>query len=41
MGNQCGCADKGDTEQEVRADPVSHYSLKPRDYLATRASMVL
>jgi len=23
MGNQCGCADKGDTEQEVRADPVS------------------
>ena len=25
MGNQCGCADKNDTEQEVRADPVSYY----------------
>ena len=27
MGNQCGCADKGDTEQEVRADPVSLLNL--------------
>ena len=23
MGQTCGCADKGDQEQEVRADPVS------------------
>ena len=24
MGNTCGCGDKGDLEQEVRSDPVSH-----------------
>ena len=23
MGQTCGCADKGDQEQEVRSDPVS------------------
>ena len=28
MGNTCGCGDKGDLEQEVRADPVSRTSSK-------------
>ena len=31
MGNTCGCGDKGDLEQEVRADPVSRNSKNERD----------
>jgi len=27
MGSTCSCADKDDTEQEVRVDPVSLFSL--------------
>ena len=25
MGQTCGCGDKGDTDGEVRSDPVSYY----------------
>ena len=31
MGNTCGCGDKGDLEQEVRSDPVSHSVLTAID----------
>ena len=31
MGNTCGCGDKGDLEQEVRSDPVSHLVLTAID----------
>ena len=31
MGNTCGCGDKGDLEQEVRSDPVSHSILTDID----------
>ena len=32
MGQTCGCADKGDQEQEVRSDPVSLKHTHHRSY---------
>ena len=33
MGQTCGCGDKGDTDGEVRSDPVSAYRHLLPEYL--------